>query len=241
VLNSEEKLFAEIFQSSVPLRSLDEKKLPTGIASGCLIDYQHKRILLTVSHATGNQKNWAIELGYEKGKGTVSYQLGSMFFLSHATLHNNHFKEVDFSFVEVPKDLAPKRQELDYEGNIKNEVPITVFTPNFSKSPDLKEKYGFSGSVMPSIEDHGGQKYVFSEFKVYSNLSFVREESEYYVFSLPFEHPGHEHFQGCSGSPVIDSNGDVIALVCHGNEENGEIFAIAINKYEFIVSDMILD
>lgn len=43
--------------SSVPLVRLNDQRLPAGFASGCLISYSGKTMLLTVSHATGDQKN----------------------------------------------------------------------------------------------------------------------------------------------------------------------------------------
>jgi hypothetical protein len=49
-----------LWLSSVPLVRLNDQQIPTSVASGCLIDYCGKRILLTVSQATGDQKNWAI-------------------------------------------------------------------------------------------------------------------------------------------------------------------------------------
>ncbi|WP_162626982.1 hypothetical protein [Aeromonas allosaccharophila] len=223
--------YSQIFQSSIPLRNLDENKLPKGIASGCLIDYSGKRILLTVSHATGNQENWAVEIGYEKNKGTISYQLGAMWFLRGGSILDLHFKDIDFSYVEVPSDLIAFRQELDFKGNVKKQVQLNVFSPDFDVLPSIDEQYGFSGSVMPSIESHNGQVYFFSEFKVYAGLKYLRKEDEFYVFKLPFTHPGHEHFKGCSGAPIIDTSGKVIALVCSGNEQTNEIYGIAISKY----------
>jgi len=71
-----------LWLSSVPLVRLNDERQPTAIASGCLIDYCGKRVLFTVSHATGDQKNWAIQLRYVPGKGIETYQLGAMHFLA---------------------------------------------------------------------------------------------------------------------------------------------------------------
>ena len=69
---------AKIFQSSVPLRKLSPERFPVGMASGCLLDYHGKRLLLSVQHATGDQGDWAIELVQEKGYGAKYYRLGAM-------------------------------------------------------------------------------------------------------------------------------------------------------------------
>jgi len=226
---------AQIFQSSVPLRRLEKNLLPSAIASGCLIDYSGMRILLTVSHATGDQKNWVIELRYEKGKGTKSHQIGAMNFLTSGSVLTGEFKDIDFSYAEVPNDLVAFRQELDFDGNVKREIPINIFSPNFSIEPDTEEFYGFAGCVKPSIEQHKGQTYVASELTVYSDLKFQRAENEFYVFKLPMKHPGHDNFKGCSGAPVIDRKGNVVALVCHGYEDRDEIYAISIKRYKVVL------
>ncbi len=232
---NQDKYLAQVFISSVPLRRLDENCLPTGIASGCLIDYSGKRLLLTVSHATADQENWAIEIGYKKDEGTINYQLGAMYFLSEGSILTGNFKDIDFSYVEVPKDLVVFRQEIDMAGNIINQVPIQIFKPDFDVIPNSKEEYGFSGSVMPSIEHHQGKTYVFSELNIYSGLQFVKEENQFYIFKLPMKHPGHDHFRGCSGAPIIDRKGNVVALVCSGSEETSEIYAVAIKKYRVVL------
>jgi hypothetical protein len=43
--------------------------------------------------------------------------------------------------------------------------------------------------------------------------------------------PGDEYFKGCSGAPVLDENGNVMALVCCGDAPTDEIWAIAVARY----------
>jgi hypothetical protein len=98
--------------SSVQLNLLNATRIPVEFASGCLIDYHGKRILLTVAHATGNQGNWAVQVRYVPGQGTENYQLGTMHSLAGASLSDPMLKGIDFSYVEVPATLHPFRQEI---------------------------------------------------------------------------------------------------------------------------------
>jgi len=144
-----------LWLSSVQLVRLDEEGLPNGIASGCLIDYCGKRLLLTVSHATGDQANWAIQQKYVPGKGTCNYQLGAMNFLAKATLSDPTLEEVDFSYVEVPLDFIAYRQEIETPSNsVKSEIPINVHSSSLMENPSDDKRYGFCGIVMPSVESH---------------------------------------------------------------------------------------
>jgi hypothetical protein len=221
-----------ILHSSVPLRQLNKERLPVGIASGCLVDYLGKRILLTVSHATGNQENWAIELCYEKNMDTKVYPLGAMHFLKKFSLDDLDAKDIDFSYVEVPRDLVPYRQDVHLSGDIMNQAQIEVFKPDFMSEPNEKERYGFSGTVMPSIEKHPSQTYFNTELKVFHNLTYRGKQEDYYIFELPIQHPGHEHFRGCSGAPIIDTQGNVVALVCNGCQKTNRIYGISLRQYK---------
>jgi hypothetical protein len=222
-----------LWLSSVPLVRLNDQRLPTSSASGCLIDYSGKRVLLTVSHATGDQKNWAIQLKYVPGKGTETYQLGAMNFLARASLSEPKFKDVDFSYVEIPRTIRAYRQEIEAPANVvKSETLIAVHTPGLEDTPKPGDNFGFCGLVLPTSENHFGQTYIGGELRVYSGLSFLRTENDYHVFSLPFPHPGHEHFRGCSGAPILSSTGSLVALVCKGCEKTNEIWGISVRAYK---------
>src|ERR1700722_8546533 len=145
--------------SSVPLVRLNEENKPDGFAAGALIDYGGKRVLLTVWHATRDQKKWAVQVKYESGKGTLNRVIGSMSFLAQGSLAKPtaRLELVDFSYATVPPDLVAYRQEIDFPDVIKSEVPITVHAPTLLDVPAPGENYGFCGLVMPRREDHFGK------------------------------------------------------------------------------------
>ena len=98
--------------SSVPLCQLGKGNKPEAVGSGCLINYNDKRLLLTAHHVTGDQKNWAIQLEYCQKNGAKCYQLGSMWSVKRFTLDNLDGENIDFSYVEVPKDRPPFRHVI---------------------------------------------------------------------------------------------------------------------------------
>lgn len=222
---------SRLFLSSVPLKKIGADGLPQSIASGCLIDYRGKRILLTVSHATKDQGRWAIELRYEPGKGTQLYGLGAMRFLMKGSLNSSKLTDLDFSYVEVPRSIRSYRQEIIPPDTVKSETPISVHTPDFDSQPSSALKYGFCGLVKPTLEEHFGTTYLAGELKIYAGLSHLRTEGDYHVFKLPTPHEGHENFQGCSGAPVLDEAGNVVGLVCSGDKDKDEIWAFALSRY----------
>jgi hypothetical protein len=220
-----------ILLSSIPLRKVDDALLPVGIASGCLIDYLGTRIVLSVFHATKKDCNWAIEIKYEQGKGTQLYRPGGFHYIGEMKLGSAKINEVDFSYREVSSDLYSYFQEISPSGAIGFEKAREVFKPDFSVQPNTTDIYGFAGQVLPEI--HETFALVITEMRVYPGLKFIRTEDPYHVFELPVPHPGNEHFKGCSGAPIIDTKGNVIALVCHGDIERNAIFGISLTKYKF--------
>jgi hypothetical protein len=229
-----------LWLSSVPLVRLNGQRLPTGFASGCLIDYYGKRVLLTVSHATRDQGNWAIQQRYVPGNGTETFQIGAMRFLAKASPSNPELKEVDFSYAEIPSTIRAYRQEIEAPANVVTfETPITVHTPSLEDLPLSGASFGFCGMVMPTSERHFGQSYIGGELRVYTGLSFLRTEGDYHVFSLPFAHPGHKHFEGCSGAPILSSEGSLVALVSSGCEKTNQIRGISVRAYKTAIDILV--
>jgi hypothetical protein len=216
--------------SSVPLVRLGKNDIPDGFASGALIDYSGKRVLLTVWHATKDQKRWAVQVKYESGKGTLNQVVGVMNFLAKGSIAKPHSKlePIDFSYVIVPSNLIAYRQQIEFPNIIKSEEPITVHAPSLVDVPVSGKNYGFCGLVLPVQEEHFGKTYVGREQRIYSGLSFLRTEGEYHYFGLPFPHPGHKHFEGCSGAPILSEDGGLVGLLCGGDTDADEIYAISI-------------
>lgn len=222
----------QLFLSSVLLKKIGRSNLPVAMATGCLVEYQDKHLLLTVSHATGDQGKWALELRYDPRMGkTALYSLGPMQFLKKGSLKLGTVEDIDFSYTEVPQDVRAYRQEIVNRSEVKDEMPVTVHRIDLDVKPSTTQKYGFCGAVLPSVEIHHEQNYLFAELKIYDDLSYLRSEDDYHIFKLPEPHPGDEQFQGCSGAPVIDNEGRVVGLVCSGEQSTDEIWAISVARY----------
>jgi hypothetical protein len=162
-------------------------------------------------------------------RATHNYVTAAMNFLARGSLLNPRAKlePIDFAYVEVHPGLSPVRQEIEFPNTIKSETPITIHTPTLTDEPALGENYGFSGLVLPTHEEHFGVTYVERQPRIYSGLSFLRTENGYHYFALPFPHPGHENFEGCSGAPVLSEKGAFVGLLCGGTDKD-EIKVIAI-------------
>ena len=145
---------------------------------------------------------------------------------------------VDFAYVDVPADLQPRLEKIDpHTGNILESRACTVWPPSAIAEPKVGVRYGFAGHTKPSLEGHSllaaDVKFCCTELRVCFPLSFVGQRDDLCVFQLPVEHPGHDFFKGCSGVPIIDEKGRVVALVCQGSIEDSMIYGITLRRYRF--------
>ena len=230
-------------KSTVQLCELDNNLMLTGIASGCLVLFCQKRFLLTVEHATGNKGNWAIELEYDKSKGAKLYQLGSMNFVMQFTLPNIEGEVVDFAYVEIPQDLEVFRHFLTPQGDTIRKDLVYTYSDGLDNMPSKEDTFSFSGCVMPEKSPNlyePDRPYIIKEFRCYEGLNYLRKEGELLFFKLPFDHPGDDHFKGCSGAPLINSKNEVVGLICGRYTENDEIYAISLKAMSAILEASIL-
>jgi len=161
-----------------------------------------------------------------------------MNFLEKFSLSTTKREDVDFSYVEVPAGTIAYRQTIEVPppaGLVKSEVPITVHNPSLKDVPIPGDEFGFCGMVMPTSGIHFGQNYLGGEARIYAGLSFLRTEDDHHVFSLPFAHPGREHFQGCSGAPILSSGGSIVGLVSGGCKKTNEIFGVSVSAYKVAI------
>jgi len=221
----------QLFKSSVPLCRLDDTNQPSSAASGVLVNYGGSRLLLTVEHATGDFGDWAIQIEYVPNRGTEVYKLGPMNFLKRGSLTTGEIKTVDFAYVTVPEELAPIKQQIDDSFTITNQIATNVFDLEFPCKPVTGVKYGFSGFIKGQIESHPHALILASENQIYDGLHYLRTEDDAHSFSLPELHPGHLEFKGCSGAPIIDEEGNIVALLTGGCEKQNEIYGVSLDHY----------
>lgn len=227
----------QIILSFVPLKEYNAAHLPVGMASGCLARYHGHMFLLTVFHAVGDLSTWSLELRYDsKIRRVKSLMLSGFNFLKGGNLNSTKLKDIDFAYLEIGDDVQPMYQQIEPNGNILVEKPRTIHITDFGIIPSAREEYCFAGLAEPLFKNNVGSAIPVIEQKlnIQKGLKYIEtvDSGDVHVFKLPFPHPGHATYQGCSGSPIMDNEGNVVALVTDGDVHSNEIYGINLNKYK---------
>tara|TARA_R110002012_G_scaffold248828_1_gene425377 strand:+ start:3715 stop:4092 length:378 start_codon:yes stop_codon:yes gene_type:complete len=80
----------------------------------------------------------------------------------------------------------------------------------YATIPDKEKLYSFYGKVKPEYK--GIHLHMTSTFK--HNLKYHRTNGYFHMFLAPEIIENADDYKGCSGAPIIDSEGRIVALAC---------------------------
>lgn len=221
----------------------DDLKRPIGYASGCIIRFKGHLFLLTVSHATGNMGNWAVEGAYVKEFGTQLFPLGQMSFLSIGRLNKRKRRrvkieeeEVDFSYKHLSEPIPARYQEITVFGGIIVDEPKQVLETDFSFQANNAEEYSFWGLTKPTDDGLFFNRVPKREDK----MKFTKEEGNLLFFRTQAAYKSYEEFKGCSGAPILDSKGNLVSLVVEGDKKKTGIYGLNLPRFSAVFEVEIL-
>lgn len=244
----------KVIRSTVHIVMIDPiTMLPKGVGSGCIIDYKDKEILLTVAHVTDKEAGTCIETGLPSVNGeTMLYSVGAMNYLEKydvtkyeeqlEILKNKPHRIEDIDFGLIDFSYASLLDKVDF---IQNEIRLEKFTLKKSKKlslktdltnkPSIEIDYAFFGRIKPLLIKGTPKGDIFETQEIfYGGLKFIRQIKHYYEFELPSPNKDDADFEGTSGAPIMDADGNLVSLVTHGYEGATKIYGIALA--DFIIS-----
>lgn len=222
--------------ASIAVVEIGPERKPVRFASGCLVRYKTEVFLLTVAHATGNDGEWAFQNRYDTESGTELYRLGPMNFIKIGRLKKPKLREVDFSYKRLTDPPSPSHQEFDDQRKVALETPKTILTSDLSATPDGEDRYGFFGLTQQRQE--GALLHQIS--KLETGMRYVESRGDYHEFELQKPYRKIEEYQGCSGAPILDEAGTLVALVVQGNKRKTRVLGLNLSAYRAVLDAQIL-
>lgn len=266
--NLPKKIREMLETSSVNLVKLDDKKRPAaGNGSGCLIDYNGKRYLLTVTHnikkdaespVPRDEPELQLPMKFDSSRGQMILQpignnlveLTAGVTFDGMTDPLAGMKTTDLSYARYPFPDLPYFEKIDDNGTVLLSKPCTVFTELSIQEPNGQSVYGFAGHTKPGVLTdyrYAEERYVReTTFLTAFDLTYVgKEERKYgqqYAFQLPDGHSANDAtFEGCSGAPIVDQEGKLVALVSNGDLSRSLIFGVPLKDYAAVLLCASLD
>ena len=211
-------------RSSIQIYLADpHKPQPEVFGSGCIVKYLDRLFLISVFHVINYELTTFLETNLPSNKvgppiqpigGLCSFDLfqvtKDMKIKGFEDLLRKPLETLDITFAEIKHPLTLLQPELDF-GAFKVEAGGKVYLHLDNIAEPSKDKtYGFFGKVKPKYRG----KYLEMTPTLKSNLRFHRTNKYFHIFLAPDIINSKEDYEGCSGAPILDSDGNLVGLAC---------------------------
>jgi hypothetical protein len=220
------------FCSSLLLHIMDDEKI-IGIGSGVIVQYKKRYFLCTAEHLIEENKySIGIKRGLPSEKGVEILTFDDFSFLKHIKLDGITPEDLNLtinSFADKnPIDVAIREINLP-DQLIQDQISIQIeeetvdifrgakcFIP-IDKKYSLNKKSVFCLAGMINSKKKISERNCI-ELKLITSMTFSNITSSLIEFNLGYPIEDYSLFKGCSGAPIFDFEGNLVALFIGGNE-----------------------
>jgi len=212
---------------------------PEGFGSGCLVKYLDRLFFISVFHVTRGELTTFLEPNLPSSKeGTPLAPIGGLcsFDLFKLTegidikefedLLQNPLETLDITFAEIKHPIELLQPAMDFGFFKIEEGPkVQLYLENVAE-PNKETTYGFYGKVKPKY------KGIYLEMTptLKDRLKFYRTNKYFHIFLAPEIIKDKADYQGCSGAPILDDDGNLVALACQIRVGTKMIYGFSIQE-----------
>jgi hypothetical protein len=213
-----------IIRSSIQVFMADpENPKPQVFGSGCLINYLDRLFFISVFHVTNYDLTAFLETNLPPNEigppiqpigGLCSFDLfevtKDMEIKEFEDLLKKPLETLDVTFAEVKHPITLLQPEMDF-GAFKIDAGHKIILSSDNLAIPTKDKtYGFYGKIKHKYNG----KYLEMTPTFKHSLTFHRTNKYFHMFLAPETIVNKEDYEGCSGAPILDSDGNIVALAC---------------------------
>ena len=230
----------KIVKSSIQIYVADpENMIPQGFGSGFILKYKGDFYLVSVSHVTDYNLTTFLETNLldEEHRPLLKPIGGLMYFnllkgwdgMSSGELENllkTNGERMDITFARIQPPMEFKQTEIDF-GPIKIDEGNKLYVDESEIAlPDKDNLYGFFGKVEPEFRD----MQIASKPTLKNDLKFHRTAGVFHMFLTPKLIVDSKKYQGCSGAPILDYQGKIVAVACSVCPNTKIIYGFSIQE-----------
>ncbi|PTX43438.1 hypothetical protein C8P64_1966 [Christiangramia gaetbulicola] len=128
--------------------------------------------------------------------------------LSNLIENGGHRLDIAFSKLEkLPNLIQPG---IDFGFTKVDRRSKLYLTSDSITDPDKNERYGFYGKINHRYDNY----FLRMEPTLKLNLKYHHTRKEFHKFIAPEVISSKNDYEGCSGAPILDSQGRLVALAC---------------------------
>lgn len=219
--------------------------LPVSFGSGCIVQYKNRMFLLSVAHVTDLEGTVTLlETNLpSKNLQTPFYQVGAMCYFDQfkvpksgmeqkitaiEDINAKYDKTLDITFCEIKENVDFLQPEWDL-GAFKIRAGRKIFL-NLEEAgePQKNKLYGLSGRVRQNLNG----VYLEQKPTMKLNLQYQGQvkSKKMYGFSTEELISDADDYRGCSGAPILDEDGKLVALAASVYEGSKMMLAFSIEE-----------
>ena len=226
-------IFELTFCASLPLYVMDGKEI-IGFGSGVIVEYKKRYFLCTAEHLIKQNKySIGIQRGFLSEKGVEILTFDDFSFLKYTKLDKLIPENLNLAIKSFENknalDIAIREVKL-LNGLIQQQISIpigkdTVEIPLGSKciipinlKYNINKKSIFSVAGMINSQKTNLERFSI-EPRLITGMKFSNITNFLIEFNLGCPIENYSFFKGCSGAPIFNVNGNMIALLIGGDED----------------------
>jgi len=212
---------------------------PVGFGSGCIIKHRERFFLLSERHVTEvRELTTFLETNLPPDeRGTPIQPIGGLCYFDTFKVEDTtdirefedllqNGKPLDITFAEIKQHVDLLQPEMDFGAFKVNAGHKIILDTAYIAQPDKQKTYGFFGRTK---QDYDGI-YLKSENTLKHNLKYSSTLKHFHVFVAPELITDEKDYQGCSGAPILDSEGKLLGLACLIKRNTKVIYGFSIQE-----------
>lgn len=198
---------------------------PVGFGSGCIVKYKSRYFLLSVAHVTDLEGlATCIETNLPtEGRGSQLYSVGAMSYYDEYKLLPSvdvstiktieelldvNGKTLDITFCEIKEQVELLQPEWDFGGFKIEKGEKVLLNLEEAGEPENGKLFGLCGRIRQDVTG----AYIKSQPTLKLGLEYKGIRGREHVFLTPEIIKDADDYRGCSGAPILDEDGKLVAL-----------------------------